>query len=277
MDVWGQYGARMDARGSARRASHLKRELQSIERHLPDSLSYTEAIVYPPEYSCNVPPDDSSDYALRMEVAIINSDNLNEKMIMAMPGDEIENGSLIHWMDQYWLITEQDANNTVYRRSKMLQCNHLLKWVDAEHVIRTQWCVTEDGTKYLTGELEDRQFIVTRGDSRIAITIAKNSHTVKLGRKHRFLVDDEDDAEKMAFALTKPLKFAGVYGGKGVYKFVLQEVNTTDDDNQELGIADYYQHFLHETDAEGNPIVRENATALPEVPSDGTSGRGKWV
>lgn len=129
----------------------------------------------------------------------------------------------------------------------------------------------------LTGELEDRQFIVTRGDSRIAITIAKNSHTVKLGRRHRFLVDDDDDMEKMAFALTKPLKFAGVYGGKGVYKFVLQEVNTTDDDNQELGIADYYQHFTHETDANGDPIVRENTTELPEIPSDGTSGRGRWL
>lgn len=129
----------------------------------------------------------------------------------------------------------------------------------------------------LTGELEDRQFIVTRGDSRIAITIAKNSYTVKLGRRHRFLVDDDDDMEKMAFALTKPLKFAGVYGGKGVYKFVLQEVNTTDDDNQELGIADYYQHFTHETDANGDPIVRENTTELPEIPSDGTSGRGRWL
>lgn len=147
MDIWGQYGARMDARGDARRKAHLKRELQSIEHHLPDSLSYTEAVIYQPEYSCNVPEDDSSVHALRMNVAIINSDNLNEKMIMAMPGDEIENGSLVHWMDQYWLVTEQDANNTIYRRSKMLQCNHLLKWVDAEHVIRTQWCVTEDGTK----------------------------------------------------------------------------------------------------------------------------------
>ena len=281
MSEWDVYQNRMGVRGDTRRTSHLNREYQSIAAHLSDSLSYTAAVVYAPEHSCNVSEQDDSEFAVRMDVAIINSDNLNEKMIMALPGDEIANGSLVHWMDQYWLVTEQDANNTVYRRSKMLQCNHLLKWVNAEHVICEQWCVTEDGTKYLTGELEDRQFIVTRGDSRIAITIAKNGETVRLGRTHRFLVDDPDDAEQMAFALTKPLKFAGVYGGKGVYKFVCQEVNTTDDDNTELGIADYYKHFTHETDEHGAPVIREDDTVLPDIPDPESSaertGRGKWM
>ena len=282
MGEWDVYQNRMGVRGDTRRASHQNREFHNLASHLPDSLSYTEAIVYPPELSFNIDRPEIQAETLRKNVAVINSDNLNEKMIMAMPGEEIENGSLVHWMDMYWLITEQDANNTLYRRSKMLQCNHLLKWVSPEHVICEQWCVTEDGTKYLTGELEDRMFIVTRGDARIAITIAKNSETVKLNRQNRFLVDDPDDPEKMAFALTKPLKFAGLYGGKGVYKFVCQEVNTTDDDNQELGIADYYQHFTHETDEYGNPVLKEDDTVLPEIPDPETpveekTGRGKWM
>ena len=282
MGEWDVYQNRMGVRGDTRRASHRSREFQNLASHLPDSLSYTEAVVYPPELSFNIDRCETPVETLRMNVAVINSDNLNEKMIMAMPGEEIENGSLVHWMDMYWLITEQDANDTLYRRSKMLQCNHLLKWVNQEHVICEQWCVTEDGTKYLTGELEDRMFIVTRGDARIAITIAKNSETVKLNRQSRFLVDDPDDPEKMAFALTKPLKFAGLYGGHGVYKFVCQEVNTTDDDNRELGIADYYQHFTHETDEYGNPVVKEDDTVLPEIPEPDTpveerTGRGKWM
>lgn len=128
----------------------------------------------------------------------------------------------------------------------------------------------------LTGELEDRTFFTTRGDSRIAITIAKNSKTVKLGRKNRFLVDDLDGDQILAYQLTKPLKFAGVYGGHGVYKFVLQEVNTTDDDNTELGIADYYQYFLHETDVEDAPVERPEADDLPYSPEEG-SKRRHWV
>lgn len=85
--------------------------------------------------------------------------------------------------------------------------------------------------------------MATRGDSRIAVTLPRNPDTVKLNRTNRFLIDDPDSEMKLAYALTKPLKFSGVYNGKGVYKFVLQEVNTTDDDNIELGIADYYKHF----------------------------------
>lgn len=135
----------------------------------------------------------------------------------------------------------------------------------------------------LTGEYEDRNFIVTRGDSRVAITIARNADTAKLGRLDRFLIDDPESEHKLAYALTKPLKFAGTYGKtteelNGVYKFVLQEVVTTDDDNEELGIADYYRHFLHEPDEYGNPIVRTDAMDLPEDPPDESGKeRKQWL
>lgn len=47
----------------------------------------------------------------------------------------------------------------------------------------------------------------------------------------------------LAYLLTKPLKMGWTYNERGVFKFVMQEVQTTDDDNVELGIADYYKHF----------------------------------
>ncbi len=100
--------------------------------------------------------------------------------------------------------------------------------------------------KDLTGELEDRNFIVTRGDARIAITIARNEDTAKLNRENRFIVDDPLSTKMMAFQLTKPIKLNNVYNGNGVYKFVLQEVTATGDDNFELQIADYYKYFPKE-------------------------------
>lgn len=103
----------------------------------------------------------------------------------------------------------------------------------------------------LTGEYEDRNFVVTRGDSRVALIISRNDETVKLGRDYRFLIDDPDSNQQIAYALTKPLKVGQVYNGKGVFGFVLQEVQTTSEDNLELGIADYYKHF----GKDGAPIV----------------------
>ena len=116
----------------------------------------------------------------------------------------------------------------------------------------------------LTGEYEDRDFIVTRGDSRIAITIGRNPYSAKLDRQMRFLIDDPLSEHKMAYALTKPLKFAGVFNERGVFKFVMQEVVTTNYDNQELGIADYYKYF---------PRSQEQT----DPPDGGGSGRRQWL
>lgn len=231
MGAWDTYKNRIEAEGGSKRGAALKREVRMINNKLINNLSYQTVEI-----------DD-----ITQDVAIIDSDNLNEKTIISLPGEDIGHGGLVNWMDNYWLVTERDANTTVYTRAKMIQCNHLLKWVSDDDVIHEQWCVIEDGTKYLTGELEDRNFIVTRGDSRIAMTIARNSDTIKFNRENRFLIDDPESELKLGYILSKPLKLGNVFNKKGVFKFVLQEVTTTEDDNQELGIADYYKHFPKNT------------------------------
>lgn len=242
-DAWGVYQDRMSARGLTKRDTVLKREIRTIEHRLPDSLSYQFVTMYDPEYGYNILTDEMKRHASERNVAIINSDNLDEKTIIAMPGEDLIHGSLVEWMGQHWLITNRDANSTVYVRAKMVQCNHLLRWVSQDNLVCEQWCLIEDGTKYLTGEYEDRNFVVTRGDSRIAMTIARNEETVRLNRSNRFLIDDVDSPEPLAYLLTKPLKLGWSYNEHGCFKFVLQEVTRTDDDNLELGIADYYKHF----------------------------------
>lgn len=239
MSVWDTYKNRIDAKGGSKRGAAFEREIRMINNKLADSLSYQKVTI------------DN----LSQEVAIINSDNLNEKTIISLPGEDIGHGGLVSWMDNYWLVTERDANTTIYTKAKMIQCNHLLKWVSDDGVVHEQWCIIEDGTKYLTGELEDRNFVVTRGDSRIAMTIARNQNTVKFDRENRFLIDDPESEHKLAYLLTKPLKLGGTFNNKGVYKFVLQEITATDDDNHELGIADYYKYFPKDSDSETNNNV----------------------
>lgn len=225
--IWDRYSDRMESRGFTKREATFRRETSYITRKLPENISYKQLTI---------------DGVPQM-VAVIDSDNLNEKMLYSMPGEDLLHGGLVEWMDNRWLITERDANTDVYTRARMVQCNHLLKWVDDLDLIHEQWCIVEDGTKYLTGEYEDRNYIVTRGDSRIAVTIARNESTAKLGREHRFLIDDPDTGFMLAYLLTKPLKMGWTYNNRGVYKFVMQEVQTTENDNVELGIADYYKHF----------------------------------
>lgn len=256
MSVWDSYENRMAAHGSSKREAILRRELHMLGEKLPDTLSYHSVLI--DDVSC--------------DVAIVNSDNLDEKTIYSTIRDSIKGGELVSWMDNHWLVVECDANSEIYTRAKLRQCNYLLRWIDADAVIHEQWCIIEDGTKYLTGEYEDRNFVVTRGDSRIAMTIARNKDTVKFGREHRFLIDDPDSTEKLSYMLTKPLKVGAVYNSRGVYSFVLQEVVSSDDDNHELGIADYYKFFPKEIIPEDSDTGNSNI----DIESD-ENGKKVWL
>ena len=147
MTVWDVYRDRLNASGSTRRDGALIRETRRITRRGPDSLSYHSAAIYDLEHGYNISSDETAEAAFLRDVAIINYDNLNEKTILSMPGEDLEHGSLVHWMDNYWLITERDANTTLYTRAKMVQCNYLLRWVSDDDQIYEQWCIIEDGTK----------------------------------------------------------------------------------------------------------------------------------
>ena len=241
MGTWDRYENRINNRGGDLRGSVKRQALYHIGRHVPENLSYFTVAI------------DGE----KQDVSIINSDNLNEKSILSMPGQDIHCGSLVEWMDNRWLVTERDANTTLYTKAKMLQCNYLLKWIDTNAQIHEQWCVIEDGTKYLTGEFENREYIVARGDSRIAITIGKNQYTSVLNRESRFIVDDENSTMPMVYILSKPMKIGHTYNDEGVFIFVLQEVVSTDNDNFELGVADYYKYYPK------RPVIGDQETEAP--------------
>ena len=84
------------------------------------------------------------------------------------------------------------------------------------------------------------------------MTIGRNKHTIAFERENRFLIDDPESKNKLAYLLTKPLKTGRSYDKGGVFSFVLQEVVATVDDNMELGIADYYKYFPRPSDSSGN-------------------------
>lgn len=91
--------------------------------------------------------------------------------------------------------------------------------------------------------------MMTTGNARIAVTIAKDADTNRLARGARFLVGDEDSEEVMCYRISKPNNMFNIYNGNGVYRFIMTEENITDNDNVELRIADYYSW---------HPAIEEN-------------------
>lgn len=258
MGVWDSYQARLSARGSDKRGIRVLRGRDCLSRKLPESLSF---------------------FSLRIDgeprdAAIISTDNLNIKTICTMPGEDIEGGAMVDWADQHWVVTEKDVNNEIYTRATMLQCNHLLRWIAADGSIQERWCVVSDGTKYMTGETigSYNENGVSLGDTRISMIISRDEYTAQFSREHRFLIDDVASGSVLAYRLTKPFKIGGVYNGRGAMSFILSEVNTEDDDNLELRIADYYRHFP------GAANARPDNDAAERVEDDTEDGGKKvWL
>ena len=219
--IWDSYNSRLNAKGTTKRGVKHKRLSRYIDRKLPHNLSYHTAFVN----------------GVERELAIINREHYDLKTVISLPGEDIDGGSMIEWLDEFWVVVSKDANNEVYTKVVMQQCNYLLKWIeviDGEPVVMEQWCYVSDGTKYLTGETPNsyNETRTSLGDSRVQMVIAKNEYTSQFSRSSRFIIDDVDfnTKEVLAYRLTKPFKLTGVFTGQGVYGFVLAEVNTEETD-----------------------------------------------
>lgn len=103
----------------------------------------------------------------------------------------------------------------------------------------------------------------------MSVTIARDEHTARLNRESRFLIDDPDSEDVLAYRLTKPFKLSSTYNNEGVYKFVLTECNTEDTDNTELLIADYYKYFPRDVESEIYPVE--------PTPDDTPPGKKVWL
>lgn len=256
MSPWDTYRSRINARGGNRRSAALQREVRFLNMNAPSSPSFHQVTINGEQRS----------------LTVIDSDNLAQKTLCTLPGERLPHGGIVEWMNNYWIITELDANSELYSKAIMRQCNYLLKWIADDGNIIERWCIVEDGTKYLTGEYGDRNFIITRGDARVSLTLPKDRYTIRLNRDDRFLIDDYNSPNVLAYRLTKPFKLGGSYGDDGVLYFVLQECNTEDTDNLELHIPNYYDHFPREQDpAQIQDVVEATS------PRQNTSGKKVWI
>lgn len=112
MGIWDTYENRVYVQGKTKREAALFRTSRRLSEKLGDSLSYHGVLIDGEERS----------------VIIDDSDNLNEKIMHSLPGEDFVCGSLVEWADNHWLVTEKDANNELRTRVKLLQCNFLLKF-----------------------------------------------------------------------------------------------------------------------------------------------------
>lgn len=223
IDPFAAYKKRLEASEAPKREIVKRRAQDRLLRKHKASLSYKTVSINGKEQN----------------VSIIDTLDLSTKKIFSMPEERLLHGGLVDWEESKWLITEINAHNELYDEGRITRCNHLLKWKDDNGNIQERWCIVEDGTKYLIGEKDGRDNVMTIGDARLALTIAKDEATSKFRRGTRFIIDDVDAEEALAYEITKSNRLFNLYDNIGVYRFILNEVVITDDDNMNDRVADY--------------------------------------
>ena len=224
MGGWDAYSARLDVIGDTKRQMWVHRDQAEIRgRAMASPSTHLVTINGQEQY-----------------ISITHRANMSEKRICAMPGEHLKHGGLVAFNTGMWLITEVDADNEVYERGLMQRCNHQLRWISKDGTVKEKWCIIVDGTKYLIGEATSRyENLMVIGDARIALTIGKDEDTLELNRGLRFLIDDTDVEKPLAYQITKSNRFFNLYEGEGVFRYILNEVVLTANDNIEERIADY--------------------------------------
>lgn len=224
MDGWSSYTQRLNAIGDYKRQMWVNRTSESIRRRAMDSPSTHLVKIN----------------GIEQFISITHRADISQKRISALPGEHLKHGGLVEFNTGVWLITEVDADNEVYERGIMERCNHQLRWIGKDGRVREKWCIVHDGTKYLIGEATSRyENLMVIGDARIAVTVGKDEDTMELNRGLRFLVDDTDIETPSAYQITKSNRFFNLYEGEGVYRYILNEVVLTKNDNIAERIADY--------------------------------------
>ena len=86
---------------------------------------------------------------VKQDVVIVrkNKTEMDQKIIMSLPGEHLKHGGLVTFARNKWLITQVDADNQFYDRGIMQQCNHILRWIAKDGQLKEKWCYVADGTK----------------------------------------------------------------------------------------------------------------------------------
>lgn len=131
MGGWDLYERYRDTLGRTKREMWVQHTRDTVARKMLASPSYRLVQIN----------------GIDQAVCITHTAEYDQKKIYSLPGEHLEHGGLVTFAENKWLITEMDADNLIYDRGIMQQCNHILRWIGRDGTVKEKWCYVVDGTK----------------------------------------------------------------------------------------------------------------------------------
>ena len=215
-DHWQTYRNRLNKNGLNQKDRIIANTQRTIIDQFSNSPSYYEVTVNGISQDVQIIEDSAS------------RKDSEKKRIICKPNDDLNIGDAIVWDSNDWLCTDID-DVQIYIRGIIERCNNNLIYLDSDGEIITVPCVITN--KILMNQKENDYYILP--DNKIMVMVADNDDSKEITVDSRFLLGSNAFKVESIDNITKP----------GIITLKMHFDSITQNDNKDLGIANYYSNL----------------------------------
>ena len=181
-----------------------------------------------------------------------------KRQLLTRIADKVADYKYIKYDGAIWLIMTEPADNCIYDKCVLHQCNYILKWQNANKDIIYCPASIENASQYNTGEEGNK--ILMLGYNQLMAYVSLDDDTVVIDRNLRLFVD-YNKVNPIPYKVTRPDTVAFSYGKNRVMCLVLTEDQyNPKTDSIENWLCDYFQISNITITYSGNPTIRVGGT-----------------
>lgn len=186
-----------------------------------------------------------------------------KRQLLTRIADKVADYKYIKYDGAIWLIMTEPADNCIYDKCVLHQCNYILKWQNTNKDIIYCPASIENASQYNTGEEGNK--ILMLGYNQLMAYISLDDNTVVIDRNLRLFVD-YNKVNPIPYKVTRPDTVAFSYGKNRVMCLVLTEDQyNPKTDSIENWLCDYFQISNITITYSGNPTIRVGGTKTLKV------------
>ena len=186
-----------------------------------------------------------------------------KRQLLTRIADKVADYKYIKYDGAIWLIITEPADNCIYDKCVLHQCNYIFKWQNANKDIIYCPASIENASQYNTGEEGNR--ILMLGYNQLMAYISLDDDTVVIDRNLRLFVD-YNKVNPIPYKVTRPDTVAFSYGKNRVMCLVLTEDQyNPKTDSIENWLCDYFKVSTITITYSGNPTIRVGGTKTLKV------------
>ena len=181
-----------------------------------------------------------------------------KRQLLTRIADKVADYKYIKYDGAIWLIITEPADNCIYDKCVLHQCNYIFKWQNADKDII--YC---PASQYNTGEEGNK--ILMLGYNQLMAYVSLDDDTVVIDRNLRLFVD-YNKVSPIPYKVTRPDTVAFSYGKNRVMCIVLTEDQyNPKTDSIENWLCDYFKVSTVTITYTGNPTIRVGGTKTLKV------------